>query len=149
MTATQLSDASHIDLSTTLLGQRIEWPVMLSPTGASKLFHADGEAGVARAAARFGTIYSLSTLGTTTIEDAASASKGPKLFQLYMFRDRGLSEELIRRSKEAGYVALCLTVATQSRARLRLRFFGVAPIATAAGCELPASSDVAEARAGR
>ena len=54
----------------------------------------------------------LSTLGTTTIEDAASASKGPKLFQLYMFRDRGLSEELIRRSKEAGYVALCLTVDT-------------------------------------
>ncbi|MDJ0760721.1 MAG: alpha-hydroxy acid oxidase [Woeseiaceae bacterium] len=109
---TQLSDASDIDLSTTLFGQPIDWPVMLSPTGASKLFHGDGEVGVARIAEKFGTIYSLSTLGTTTIEDVAAASEGPKLFQLYMFKDRGLSEELIRRSKEAGYVALCLTVDT-------------------------------------
>ena len=109
---TQLADASHIDMSTTLFGQRIDWPVMLSPTGASKLFHGDGEQGVARAAARFGTIYGLSTLGTTTIEDVAAASDGPKLFQLYMFKDRGLSEELIRRCKDAGYVALCLTVDT-------------------------------------
>jgi len=109
---TQLSDVSEIATTTQLFGQNIPWPAMLSPTGASRLFHNDGERAVARAAESEGLIYSLSTLGTSTIEDVAGWTSGPKLFQLYMFRDRGLSDELIRRSKDAGYLALALTVDT-------------------------------------
>ena len=106
----QLSDVSNIDLRTTLFGETVDWPVMISPTGASKLFHGAGEPAVARAAAKFGMVYSLSTLGTTSIEEAAGTSNGPKLFQLYIFKDRGLTQEWIARSKAAGYTALALTV---------------------------------------
>ena len=108
----QLSDVSRIDLKTTLFGEEMDWPVMISPTGASKLFHASGEPAVVRAAGKFGMIYSLSTLGTTTIEDVAAASNGPKMFQIYILKDRGLTGEFITRSKAAGYKALCLTVDT-------------------------------------
>lgn len=108
----QLSDVSRIETSSTLFGQKVDWPVMISPTGGSKLFHAAGEPAVARAAAKFGMVYSLSTLGTTIIEDAAAARDGPCLYQLYVFRDRALTEEHIERCKAAGYVALALTVDT-------------------------------------
>ena len=108
----QLSDVSAIDSASTLFGQPIDWPVMISPTGGSKLFHRDGEPAVARTAHRFGMIYSLSTLATTSIEDAAAATDGPKMFQLYIFKDRGLTEEHIERCSAAGYVALCLTADT-------------------------------------
>ncbi len=73
-----LSDVSSIDTRSSLFGQDIDWPVMISPTGASKLFHSAGESAVVRAAANFGTIYSLSTLATTSIADAAAGSDGPK-----------------------------------------------------------------------
>lgn len=108
----QLSDVSSIDCKSTLFGQAIDWPVMVSPTGGSKLFHRDGEPAVARAARKFGMIYSLSTLATTSIEDAAAATDGPKMFQLYLFKDRGLTEEHIERCREAGYIAICLTADT-------------------------------------
>ncbi|NNC77433.1 MAG: alpha-hydroxy-acid oxidizing protein [Woeseiaceae bacterium] len=108
----QLSNVETIDTATTLLGQRIEWPVLISPTGASKLFHAAGEPAVARAAQSFGMIYSLSTLATTSIEEAAAATDGPKMYQLYIFRDRGLTAEHIERCKAAGYKAICLTADT-------------------------------------
>ncbi len=108
----QLSDVSVVDTRTTLLGQAVAWPVMISPTGASRLFHAEGEPAVARAATKFGMIYSLSTLATTTIEGAAAASDGPKMFQLYIFKDRALTEEYLGRCRDAGYVALCLTADT-------------------------------------
>lgn len=108
----QLSDVSSINLKTTLFGEEMDWPVMISPTGASKLFHADGEPAVVRAARKLGMIYSLSTLGTTTIEDVAAASDGPKMFQIYILKDRGLTAEFVSRCKAAGYKALCLTVDT-------------------------------------
>ncbi|MDH3303726.1 MAG: alpha-hydroxy-acid oxidizing protein [Gammaproteobacteria bacterium] len=108
----QLSDVSAIDLKSTLFGQAVDWPVMIAPTGASKLFHRDGEPAVIRAAEKFGMIYSLSTLGTTTIEDAAEAGRCPKMYQVYVFKDRGLTQDFIDRSKEKGYAALCLTVDT-------------------------------------
>jgi len=92
------------------LGQDIEWPVFCSPTGASRLFHSDGELPVARAAARSGTIYSLSTGSTYSLEDVAAASVGPKMFQLYIFKDRDVMRDLIERCKRSGYSALCLTV---------------------------------------
>ncbi len=108
----QLSDVSNIDMSTTLFGENIDMPVMLSPTGASRLFHAEGEPAVVRAAASFGTIYSLSTIGTTTIEDVAAVNDCPKMYQIYVFRDRGLTESFVERCKASGYKALCLTVDT-------------------------------------
>ena len=108
----QLSDVSNVDLRTTVFGQEVDWPVMIAPTGASKLFHATGEQAVARAAGKFGMIYSLSTLSTATIEDVAAVSDGPKAFQLYIFKDRGLTDEWLGRCRDAGYIALQLTVDT-------------------------------------
>jgi len=105
-----LVDVSEIDLSTTVFGQRIDMPYFCAPTAMSRLFHHDGENAVARAAARAGTLYCLSSIATTSIEDAAAAANGPKLFQVYVFKDRGLNREFIRRCKESGYVALALTV---------------------------------------
>jgi L-lactate dehydrogenase (cytochrome) len=108
----QLSDVSSIDTKSTLFGQQIDWPVMISPTGASKLFHGAGEPAVIRAAQKFGMIYSLSTLGTATIVDAAAVAGIPKMYQVYIFKDRALTSEFIDLCKESNYVALCLTVDT-------------------------------------
>jgi len=126
----QLSDVSSIDLKTTLFGENIDWPVMISPTGAAKLFHGDGEPAVARAAAKFGMVYSLSTLGTASIEDIAGVTDGPKMYQLYIFKDRGLTEEWISRSKAGGYTALGLTVDLPvhgNRERDLVQGFGMPP----------------------
>ncbi len=109
---TQLSDVSSIDTKSTLFGRQIDWPVMISPTGASKLFHGAGEPAVIRAAQKFGMVYSLSTLGTTTIADAAAVADMPKMYQVYIFKDRALTAEFIEHCKESNYVALCLTVDT-------------------------------------
>ncbi|WP_420464766.1 alpha-hydroxy acid oxidase [Panacagrimonas sp.] len=106
-----LRDVSRIDLSTRVLGCDLELPFFLAPTGMSRLFHHDKELGAARAAHRYGTLYSLSTLGTTSLEDVAQVP-GPKMFQVYIHRDRGLTLEFAQRCKAAGYAALCLTVDT-------------------------------------
>ena len=108
----QLSNVSNLSLKSTLFGQPVDWPVMIAPTGASKMFHRDGEPGVVRAAEKFGMIYSLSTIGTTTIEDIAAIGDGPKMYQVYVFRDRGLTSDFVERCKNAGFNALCLTVDT-------------------------------------
>lgn len=105
-----LTDVSSINTNTEVLGLTLDLPVFLSPTGMSKLFHHTGEAAVARAARKFGTLYSLSTLGTTSIEDIARATDGPKMFQIYVYKDRGLTKEFIQRCKDAKYDAICLTV---------------------------------------
>lgn len=105
-----LTDTTGIDLSTEALGVKIDMPVFLSPTGMSKLFHHTGEPAVARAARKFGTLYSLSTLGTTSIEGVAEATDGPKMFQIYVYKDRGLTKEFVERCKAANYDAICLTV---------------------------------------
>ncbi|MEC7910720.1 MAG: alpha-hydroxy acid oxidase [Pseudomonadota bacterium] len=112
-----LIDVEKIDTSVEVLGQKISWPFLCSPTGFHRLFHHDGEAGAARAASRTGTIFCLSTISTTTIEEVAQSSEGPKVFQIYVLRDRGLSEEYIERCKEANYDALCLTVDVPSNGR--------------------------------
>jgi len=112
-----LIDVENIDTSVEVLGQKISWPFLCSPTGFHRLFHHDGESGAARAASRAGTIFCLSTISTTTIEEVAQSSEGPKVFQIYVLRDRGLSEEYIERCKEANYDALCLTVDVPSNGR--------------------------------
>jgi L-lactate dehydrogenase (cytochrome) len=105
-----LIDVDRVDLSTTVLGTRVEWPIIMAPIGSPRLFHSDGERAAARAARRHGTIYSLSTMATTSIEDVAAINDGPKCFQIYVLRDRSLTQEYIRRCRVAGYTALCLTV---------------------------------------
>ncbi len=108
----QLSDVSTIDIRSTLFGQPVDWPVMIAPTGASKLFHGAGETAVANAAAKYGMVYSLSTLGTATIEEVAATGDGPKMFQIYVLKDRTLTKDFVDRCKEQQYAALCLTVDT-------------------------------------
>lgn len=107
-----LVDVSDVDASTRVLGCELRLPFFLAPTGMSRLFHRDKELGAARAAARHGTLYSLSTMATTSLEDVAAATASPKLFQVYIFKDRGLTRELVQRCKAAGYRALALTVDT-------------------------------------
>ena len=107
-----LVDVSGIDTRTRLLGREIDWPVIVAPTGASQLFHYSAEPSVARAAAAAGTWYTLSTMSNTSLEDVAAAAVGPKMLQVYVFRDRDRVRSLIERSRAAGFEALCLTVDT-------------------------------------
>lgn len=107
-----LTDVAKVGLSTTLLGENIEWPVFLAPTGITRLFHHEGERAAARAAAKSGTIYALSTMSNVSIEEIGALTAGPKCFQVYIHRDRGLTREFVDRSKAAGFTSLCLTVDT-------------------------------------
>jgi L-lactate dehydrogenase (cytochrome) len=105
-----LRDVSQIDLSTNIFGQNCKLPFFLAPTGMSRLFHHEKELAVARAAETFGTFYSLSTLGTTSLEEVSQTIATPKMFQIYILKDRGLTMEFVERCKAAKYQALCLTV---------------------------------------
>ena len=118
-----LVDVSSVDLSTTILGQKIDLPLILAPTGMSRLFHPEGEAAVARVANRAGTIYSLSSMATLSIEEVAAVSKGSKCFQIYIWKDRNLLRDFMQRCKDSDYQSLCLTVdfATSGRRERDLR----------------------------
>jgi L-lactate dehydrogenase (cytochrome) len=107
-----LRDVGEVDPSTALLGRPLPLPLVLAPTGFTRIADPDGELAVARAAARAGLPYTLSTLSTRSIEEVAAASAGPKWFQVYVWRDRGLVKEMIGRAATAGYEALVLTVDT-------------------------------------
>ncbi|HMG40925.1 MAG TPA: alpha-hydroxy acid oxidase [Acidimicrobiales bacterium] len=107
-----LRDVAEVDPSTTLLGRRLPLPLVLSPTGFGRIADPQGELAVARSAAKAGLTYTLSTLATRSIEEVAAVSDGPRWFQVYVWRDRGLVEELIRRAAAAGYEALVVTVDT-------------------------------------
>ena len=105
-----LRDVYDVDPSTTLLGRPLPLPLVFSPTGFTRILCPEGELAVARAADRAGLPYALSTLGTRSIEEVASVSNGAKWFQVYVWRDRGLVQELVDRARAAGYEALVLTV---------------------------------------
>ena len=107
-----LTDVNKVDLSTTVLGQKIDFPFFLSPTAMHQMYHADGEKGTARAAEKLGTFFSLSTMANTSIEDVSKVSNGPKMFQLYIHKDQGLTDNLIERCKHSRFKAMCLTVDT-------------------------------------
>jgi L-lactate dehydrogenase (cytochrome) len=107
-----LRDVSDLDTSTTLLGRSIRMPLIIAPTGYTRIADSQGELAVARAAQRAGIPYSLSTMGTRSIEEVASVSDADKWFQIYTWRDRPLVEELVGRAKAAGYTAVWLTVDT-------------------------------------
>ena len=107
-----LRDVSHLDTSTTIFGRSMAMPLILAPTGFTRIAHSQGELAVTRAADRAGIPCSLSTMGTRSIEELAAVSDADKWFQIYTWRDRGLVKELVDRSKRAGFTAVWLTVDT-------------------------------------
>jgi L-lactate dehydrogenase (cytochrome) len=107
-----LRDVSGIDLSATLLGRRLPMPLVVAPTGFTRIASPGGELDVSRAAARAGLPYTLSTMATRSIEEVAAVSDGPKWLQVYVWRDRGLVKELLSRAAQAGYEAIAITVDT-------------------------------------
>ena len=107
-----LADVSNIDLSTTVLGQKIAFPLFLAATAMHKLYHHHGERATAKAAEKMDTMFGISTMATTSIEEIGKLTNGPKLFQLYIHKDRGLTDNLIERCKKAGFNSMCLTVDT-------------------------------------
>ncbi|MFN8579995.1 MAG: alpha-hydroxy acid oxidase [Gemmatimonadaceae bacterium] len=103
-------DVSERSLASTVLGTPIAAPVLVAPTAMQRLAHADGEKATARAAAAAGTIMIVSTTATTSLEDVRAASPAPQWFQLYVYRDRGVTRELLERVKHVRYQAVVLTV---------------------------------------
>jgi L-lactate dehydrogenase (cytochrome) len=125
-----LRDVSEIDVSSTLLGKPVSMPLVLAPTGYTRLTHSEGELSVARAAERAGIPYSLSTMSTRSIEEVGSVSNGAKWFQVYTWKDRGLVREMVERAAASGYEAIILTVDTAvlgKRERDARRGFSIPP----------------------
>jgi isopentenyl diphosphate isomerase/L-lactate dehydrogenase-like FMN-dependent dehydrogenase len=106
-----LVDVSSVSTATTVLGQDVSMPVLVAPTAIQRFAHPDGEPGMARAAAATGTLMCLSTLATASpFEVAAAAPGAPRWFQLYVFRDRGVTRALVQQAADNGYGAIVLTV---------------------------------------
>jgi isopentenyl diphosphate isomerase/L-lactate dehydrogenase-like FMN-dependent dehydrogenase len=106
-----LVDVADVSTATTVLGTPVSMPLLVAPTAIQRLAHPDGEPGMARAAAAAGTLMCLSTLATATpAEVAAAAPEAPRWFQLYVFRDRGVTRSLVEQAVEHGYAAVVLTV---------------------------------------
>ncbi|OMO66085.1 FMN-dependent dehydrogenase [Corchorus olitorius] len=107
-----LVDVSRIDLSTTVLGYKISAPIMIAPTAMHKLAHPEGEVATARAAAAHNTIMVLSYMSTCTIEEVASSCNAVQFFQIYMYKRRDITANLVQRAERCGYKAIVLTVDT-------------------------------------
>ena len=107
-----LASVGEPDLSTEVLGSKIDMPLFLSPVAMQRLFHHEGDKASARAAEKFGTFYSMSTMATSSIEEIANTASGPKMFQIYIHKTQGLTDNLIDRCKSSGFNAMCLTVDT-------------------------------------
>ncbi len=107
-----LASVGEPDLSTTLFGRKIDMPLFLSPTAMQSLYSPEGDKASARAAEKFGTMYSMSTMASFSIEEIANISSGPKLFQLYVHKDQSITDDLIDRCRRANFDGLCLTVDT-------------------------------------
>lgn len=107
-----LRDLGEIDITSNLLGKPLSFPLVLAPTGFTRMADPAGELAVARSAARAGVPYSLSTLGTRSIEEVAAVGSSRLWFQVYVWRDRALVADLVQRAAASGYEALCLTVDT-------------------------------------
>jgi isopentenyl diphosphate isomerase/L-lactate dehydrogenase-like FMN-dependent dehydrogenase len=105
-----LVDVSHNSLATTALGAEVRAPLLVAPTAYHGLAHVEGECETARGASAAGSLMVVSTLANRPLEDVATAATCPLWFQLYVYRDRSISEQLVRRAEAAGYRALVLTV---------------------------------------
>ena len=107
-----LAGVDDVDLSTTVLGKRLQMPLFFSPTAMQRLFHHEGERALVAAAEQFGTMFGVSTIGTRSIEELGDATQAAKLFQIYVHNDAGITSDLIQRCKAAQFNALALTVDT-------------------------------------
>ena len=107
-----LAGVDSVDLSTTVLGQKLKMPLFFSPTAMQCLFHHDGERAIAATAEKFGTMFGVSTIGTRSIEELGALTNTPKFFQIYIHHDTALTNDLIQRCKAANFSALALTVDT-------------------------------------
>ena len=107
-----LAGVETIDMSTTIMGKKIDMPLFLAPTALQRLFHHDGENAVGAAADNFNTWFGISSLATASIEHIARTIKAPKMFQLYYHKDKGLTNSMIERCKDANFDAIALTVDT-------------------------------------
>ncbi len=110
-------DVSQVDTSTTVLGQRIPLPLVLSPVGGPRMFHHEGERAVARAARHAGIPYGISTLATVSVEEIAATTDTPLWFQLYVWGDRRDAKEAVVRAKAAGFSVLLLSIDTSVRSK--------------------------------
>lgn len=107
-----LAGVASIDMSVTVMGQKLAMPLFCSPTALQRLFHHDGERAVAKAAEKFGTLFGVSSLGTVSVEEIGAAIATPKMFQLYFHKDRGLTNNMIERCAAANFDIMALTVDT-------------------------------------
>ena len=107
-----LAGVEKVDMSTEIMGQKLSMPFYCAPTALQRLFHHEGERAVAKAASSYGTMFGVSSLATVTVEDIAQISSGPKMFQFYFHKDRGLNDALLERAKAANFNVLALTVDT-------------------------------------
>ena len=107
-----LNDVSNIDMSVELMGQKLEMPLYCAPTALQRLFHHEGERAVAKAATKYGTMFGVSSLATVSVEEIAKVAPGPKMFQFYFHKDRGLNDALLERARAASFGVMALTVDT-------------------------------------
>jgi L-lactate dehydrogenase (cytochrome) len=105
-----LRGVGDVDLSVTVMGQRLAMPVYCSPTALQRLFHYDGERAVAAAAAKYGTMFGVSSLGTVSLEELRKSYSTPQVYQFYFHKDRDLNRVMLQRAREAGIDAMMLTV---------------------------------------
>ena len=107
-----LTGVKDIDMSTTVMGQKLDMPLYFAPTALQRLFHHEGEIAVGKAAEKFGTMFGISSLGTASIEEISELISTPKLFQLYVHKDQGLNKDLVDRCKASNFEAMAVTVDT-------------------------------------
>jgi L-lactate dehydrogenase (cytochrome) len=105
-----LRGVENVDISVTVMGQRLAMPVYCSPTALQRLFHHQGERAVAAAAEAYGTMFGVSSLGTVSLEELRKKHKTPQVYQFYFHKDRGLNRMMMQRAKEAGVDVMMLTV---------------------------------------
>lgn len=105
-----LRGVETVDLSVTVMGQKLAMPVYCSPTALQRLFHHQGERAVAAAASKFGTLFGASSLGTVSLEDLRQAYATPQVYQFYFHKDRCLNRAMLERAKQAGVDVMMLTV---------------------------------------
>ncbi len=105
-----LRGVETVDMSVTVMGQKLAMPLYCSPTALQRLFHHTGERAVAAAAAKYGTMFGVSSLGTVSLEELRKAHDTPQVYQFYFHRDRGLNRAMMQRAKEAGVEVMMLTV---------------------------------------
>ena len=107
-----LAGIDEVDMSTTVMGQKLDMPLYFAPTALQRLFHHDGEIAVGKVAEKFGTMFGISSLGTASIEEISNKFSTPKLFQLYVHKDKGLNKDLIDRCKASNFETMAVTVDT-------------------------------------